>query len=93
MVQEHESVARRHQRLESGPDLGIRSFEDRTAGPEREAASREAGQLVVTAMDRLSVQDRALVTMRYREGLTDLEVGEAVGMNRNTVRTRLRRAR
>lgn len=61
--------------------------------PEREAASREAGELVVAAMERLSAQDRALVTMRYQDGMTDVEVGEAVGMNRNTVRTRLHRAR
>ena len=49
--------------------------------------------VVLDAMAQLSAQDRALVTLRYVDELTDLEVGEAVGMNRNTVRTRLHRAR
>lgn len=62
-------------------------------GPEAQAADRQVGALITEAMGRLSAQDRALVTMRYVDGLTDVEVGEAVGMNRNTVRTRLYRAR
>jgi len=60
---------------------------------EQVTASRQAGALVLQAMERLSAQDRALVTLRYQEGMTDVEVGETVGMNRNTVRTRLHRAR
>ncbi len=67
--------------------------DERAAGPERAAASRQTGQLVTAAMSRLSAQDRALVTLSYRDGLTDAEVSVAVGMNRNTVRTRLHRAR
>lgn len=64
-----------------------------TCSPERAAATEETGELLSAALDKLSAQDRALVTMRYREGFTDVEVAEAVGMNRNTVRTRLFRAR
>lgn len=61
--------------------------------PERAVASGEVGAIVGAALGHLSAQDRALVTLRYVDGLTDVEVGEAVGMNRNTVRTRLHRAR
>lgn len=61
--------------------------------PEHALAALETGALLTAALGQLSAQDRALVTLRYVDGLTDLEVGEAVGMNRNTVRTRLHRAR
>jgi len=88
-------------RLASGRRAGLatdpsdlaRSEDLTQASPEDAAGTREAGALLHTALDHLSAQDRALVTLRYVDGLTDLEVGEAVGMNRNTVRTRLHRAR
>ncbi|MFN3196939.1 MAG: RNA polymerase sigma factor [Bradymonadia bacterium] len=68
-------------------------LDERAASPERAAADREAGRIMQAALDTLSAQDRALITLRYVEGMTDVEVGEAVGMHRNTVRTRLFRAR
>jgi len=66
---------------------------DESASPEDQTASREAGDLLLEAMDHLSAQDRALLTMRYREGMSDAELAEAVGMPVNTVKTRLFRAR
>jgi RNA polymerase sigma-70 factor (ECF subfamily) len=67
--------------------------DEKQAGPEERAASREAGDLLLAAMERLSAQDRALLDMRYREGLSDAELAEATGMPVNTVKTRLFRAR
>jgi len=67
--------------------------DDRQPGPETVAASSEAGEILLTAMDGLAAQDRALLTMRYREGLSDAELAEATGMPVNTVKTRLFRAR
>jgi RNA polymerase sigma-70 factor (ECF subfamily) len=66
---------------------------DSADDPERETSQRQLGAQLETAMQHLSAQDRALVTLRYLDGLTDAEVGDAVGMNRHTVRTRLHRAR
>jgi RNA polymerase sigma-70 factor (ECF subfamily) len=63
------------------------------AGPEDGAEARETESLVDEALDRLSAQDRALVTLRYREGLSDAELAEATGMPVGTVKTRLFRAR
>ncbi len=86
-------------RLAKAKQLGptMESFEGAElvdgATPEGEVSARETNALVLAALDQLSAQDRALVTLRYMDGLTDLEVGETVGMNRNTVRTRLHRAR
>ncbi len=67
--------------------------DDRQPGPEAMAASSEAGDLLLEAMEGLAAQDRALLTMRYREGLSDADLAEATGMPVNTVKTRLFRAR
>jgi RNA polymerase sigma-70 factor (ECF subfamily) len=68
-------------------------MENGRALPEDEAAGREATGLLLDALDQLSAQDQALLTLRYREGLSDSEVAEAVGMPVNTVKTRIFRAR
>ncbi len=62
------------------------------SGPES-AAAGEAGALLETALAELSAQDRALVTMRYREELSEAEMSEATGIPVNTIKTRLHRAR
>jgi RNA polymerase sigma-70 factor (ECF subfamily) len=62
-------------------------------GPEEQAANQETGELLLAAMDHLPAQDRALLTLRYREGLSDAELAEATDMKVNTVKTRLHRAR
>lgn len=63
------------------------------SGPEDHAARSEASELLVDALDTLSAQDRALVVMRYREGLSIAEASEVSGLPVNTVKTRLHRAR
>ena len=63
------------------------------ADPERAAQRGETRELIETLMDHLSAQDRALMVLRYREGLADAEVAEATGMPVNTVKTRIFRAR
>ena len=63
------------------------------ASPESAVASRQAEVLLTRALDKLPAQDRFLIDLRYREGISDVEVAEATGMNVNTVRTRLFRAR
>lgn len=61
--------------------------------PEQAAAASEAAALLARAVEELPAQDRALLDLRYREGLSDAEVSEATGMPVNTVKTRLFRAR
>ena len=51
-----------------------------------------AGEIdLANAMGRLSLEDRALVAMRYVAGLTSSEIAVAVGMSPGGVRTRLGR--
>lgn len=84
----------RHERGVSAGEADLAQLADaHGASPEREVAAREAGRAVSAALAQLSAQDRAMVTLTYVDGLTDAEVGAAVGMPRNTVRTRLYRAR
>lgn len=75
------------------PDVLEAVAPDHGASPEAATAARETGDLIVRAVDQLPAQDRFLIGLRYREGHTDVEVAEATGMNVNTVRTRLFRAR
>jgi len=67
--------------------------DDQQPGPETMAARSEARDLLLEAMDGLAAQDQALLTLRYREGLSDAELAEATGMPVNTIKTRLFRAR
>lgn len=76
----------------TAPDtLDLATSSDLT--PEAAIAARQASDLVTRAVDQLPAQDRFLIDLRYREGQSDVEVAEATGMNVNTVRTRLFRAR
>jgi len=67
--------------------------DERRPSPEEAAASGEASALLERALDELPAQDRALLELRYGEGLSDAEVAEAAGMPVGTVKTRLLRAR
>lgn len=64
-----------------------------SANPESEAARHEASDHLARAMQVLAADDRALLSMRYREGLSDAEVADAADMPVNTVKTRIFRAR
>jgi RNA polymerase sigma-70 factor (ECF subfamily) len=75
------------------PETFARLRDDRDPGPEEGAERIETGALLEDAMRTLSAQDRALILLRYREGLSDTEVAEIVEMPVNTVKTRLHRAR
>ena len=64
-----------------------------TPNPERQAAFRERLRSLEDGFFELSAQDRALLTLRFREGLREAELSEALGMPVNTVKTRIHRAR
>jgi len=72
--------------IDERPDDGTRS-------PEERASMSEVEQVLEGYLDQLSAQDRALLVMRYRDGLSDAEVAEATGMPVGTVKTRIFRAR
>jgi RNA polymerase sigma-70 factor (ECF subfamily) len=87
-----ESVARRRS-VSSDPEELARVVDEDGPSPEQSSASQEAVRLLSKALQDLTAQDRALLDLRYREGLSDAEVSEATGMPVNTVKTRIFRAR
>ncbi len=74
-------------------DLDLERFEAATTDPEVATARSERHAALSDAVDSLPVQDRVLLTLRYREGMTQAEVAESVGMPLGTVKVRLHRAR
>jgi len=86
-----QSAARRAGGTERESSLAVAA--DGARSPEQSAAANEAVAMLARAMEDLPAQDRALLDLRYREGLSDAEVSEATGMPVNTVKTRLFRAR
>jgi RNA polymerase sigma factor (sigma-70 family) len=65
--------------------------EDRHGPQVGDPAERAAEIDLANAMARLSLDDRAMVAMRYIAGLTSSEIGTAIGMSPGGVRTRLGR--
>jgi RNA polymerase sigma factor (sigma-70 family) len=73
-------------------EVAIEPTTDERAGPYvGDPAERAAEIDLANAMSRLSLDDRAMVAMRYVAGLTSTEIGMAIGMSPGGVRTRLAR--
>jgi RNA polymerase sigma-70 factor (ECF subfamily) len=68
-------------------------MEDHKPNPEDQVASEESGQMLLSALDRLSAQDRVLFDMHYREGMSLAEVSEVTQIPVNTIKTRMHRSR
>jgi len=75
------------------PEEMARHQNGNATDPEAAAARSEANDHLARAMESLADDDRALLTLRYREGLSDAEVAAAADMPVNTVKTRIFRAR
>ena len=61
--------------------------------PEQRASERELGAALETAIDTLPDGFRTVFVMRDVEGLSTAETAECLGINEETVKTRLHRAR
>ena len=62
-------------------------------GPEQRASDRELGAALETAIDALPDAFRAVFVLRDVEGLSTAETAECLGLNEETAKTRLHRAR
>ncbi len=91
-VQRYQQVSRKRTvSLESNPVMQVK--DEKNGSPESDASLGEEKAFLNYALSCLSARDRVLLDLRYREGLSDAEVGEATGMPVNTVKTRIFRAR
>ncbi|MBU0553525.1 sigma-70 family RNA polymerase sigma factor [Myxococcota bacterium] len=89
----HASLKRLARRSREGVTLDERAWVMDQPNPEARVAEGEAHRLVELAIARLPAQDRALLTMHYREDLSMAEVAEATGLPTGTIKARLSRAR
>lgn len=72
-----------------------RDRENRTpvVSPEEITAQHDLSSILEEALSSLKPADRAIVRMRFCDGMSTQEVGEALGMTQSAVKTRLHRAR
>lgn len=60
--------------------------------PADEAARRDDSQRTIAAINRLRPADRLILTYRWYEQLSEIEIAEALGVRTGTVKSRLNRA-
>jgi RNA polymerase sigma-70 factor (ECF subfamily) len=76
---------------EDGPTLGER-MPSSEAGPDRSAESSQLRPLLVRALMALPEEQREVFVLREQSGLAFKEIAELVGVNENTVKSRMRYA-
>ena len=79
------------------PTVGLSVVEDRASGdtalsPEASALARERRELVLDALRRMREEDRLVIAYRYFFDLSEIEMADALGVARGTVKSRLSRA-
>ncbi len=72
---------------------GLETLEDTGVGVEDWVIRKEVGELVQSALRKLSAEDRAVVVLKYWEGMSYKEIAEVLNVNEGSVRNRLYRAR
>jgi len=90
----HEALARvrRRGRLVDAEDF-MPTLASDAPDPEQRASDRELGAALEDAIDTLPDQFRAVFVLRDVEGLSTAETAECLGINEETAKTRLHRAR
>lgn len=91
----YESLARKRKGARFVPlDVDNPRFEtDREASPERNAARRQLGTLLETALAELPESARLVFVLREVEGLSTAETAECLGVSEEAAKVRLHRAK
>ena len=79
------------------PTVGLSVIEDRASGdtalsPEASALASERREVVLEALRRMRQEDRLVIAYRYFFDLSEVEMADALGVARGTVKSRLSRA-
>lgn len=92
----HEALhrAKQHNRFqEMPPGQNMETFKATSPDPEQQAQCRELETLLETAIDTLPTTYRTVFVLREIEGLSTAETAECLGVQEETVKTRLFRSR
>lgn len=85
--------ARKRARTVDLADVSEHLVDQADPGPERRQGSRELAQRLRDAMTRLSPRQAEIFTMRYFEGLGNLEISKMLGATQTSIAVILHRAR
>ena len=66
--------------------------DERGGSPEAQALARERREMLVGALNEMKEEDRIVIAYRYFFDLSEVEMAEALGVARGTVKSRLSRA-
>lgn len=75
------------------PDMSVESVVSLGRTPTSLLAARAEEAILITALQRVSVDHQTMLELHYWEELPNEEIAEVFGINPTTVRTRLHRAR
>lgn len=84
--------ANRRRRRREVPHAHLEA-EDPAIGPEESLQSRQSAHLLMTALDSVPLQRRAVVVMHDLDGFSVVEIGARLSLTRFGVYARLRKAR
>ncbi len=85
--------SRRRSRLVAIGDLEQELVDEAGPGPERLSSSRDLGRRLRAALGRLSPRQAEIFTLRYLEGLGNLEIARLLGSSQTAIAVILHRAR
>jgi RNA polymerase sigma-70 factor, ECF subfamily len=85
--------SRRRSRLVAIGDLEQELVDEAGPGPERLSSSRDLGRRLRAALARLSPRQAEIFTLRYLEGLGNLEIARLLGSSQTAIAVILHRAR
>lgn len=83
----------RSQREKVDPDLGVSSVLALGMTPSSVAAARQEHELLLRALQQVSVEEQTLLELFYWEGLSGAEIAAVFDLSAGAVRVRLHRAR
>jgi RNA polymerase sigma-70 factor (ECF subfamily) len=85
--------SRRRSRLVALGDVEQELIDEERPDPERSSSSRELGRRLRAALSRLSPRQAEIFTLRYLEGLGNLEIARLLGSSQTAIAVILHRAR
>ena len=92
-IARHKAISELRRRREEQIDISAIELEDPSDDPEIAFQKKDRGETVRHCLMQLSPEQREIIDLAYYHGKSVEEVAEIIGIPRNTVKTRMFRAR